>query len=403
MSSRSKLPRGTRARAAPGRLLVCAVATALACGGPGKAAEYLVRPGDVLALMFVGGPNASYSIPVEIDGVAWFPIIGGVLVSGLSMADIRSQVADAYSATSISDDAAQLLRPNQVHVGIAEYRPVYIGGAFGQPAVIDYRPGLTLRQALTMAGSQQASTETASDTTERIKALTYEMGRIEARIWRLRTILGEAAPDEFQELFAQRSPEVQRLASLERSMVGALEAEKNRQLKTLQDEIQRADGRIDVLLAQREIEVEAQRLDDELAKNLRLAPASQVADARRAALTSATRVLQLDVEVEAARSRLTELKALESELSAGGPSDSWSELADQVALYYQTEAELVALRSSALVSDEAIATHVVITRDTGDTIQTTVEDGARVLLPGDVVELVAEGASQPYAEASGDL
>ena len=109
--------------------------------------------------MFVGA-DTSYSIPVEIDGVAWFPIIGAVPVSGLSLADVRTQVADAYSATSISFDiggSAQLLRPNQVHVGVAEYRPVYVGGSLGQPVVLDYRPGLTLRQALTLAGSRQGS------------------------------------------------------------------------------------------------------------------------------------------------------------------------------------------------------------------------------------------------------
>jgi polysaccharide export outer membrane protein len=393
-----------RARALSGGLLVGALA-ALACGAPARAAEYHVRPGDVLSLMFVGGPDASYSIPVEIDGTAWFPIIGGVPVSGLSMAEIRSQVADAYSATSISDAAgsAQLLRPNQVHVGVAQYRPVYVGGAFGQPVIVDYRPGLTLRQALALAGAEQTSAETASDATERIQALTYEMARIEARIWRLRTVLGEASPDEFQEAFGLRSPEVQRLASLERSVVEALESEKARQLTTLRDEIQRTEGRIEALQAQREIELETQRLDDELAKNLRLAPASQVADARRAALTSATRVLQIDVEIETARSRLTELRAMEGELAVGTASATWSELADQVALYHQTEAELSALRSSALVTDQAIATRVVITRDTGETIQTTVDDSAQALLPGDVVELVAEGASQPYAGESGDL
>jgi polysaccharide export outer membrane protein len=322
------------------------------------------------------------------------------------MTEVRSQVADAYSATSISSDvggSTQLLRPNQVFVGVAQYRPVYVGGYLSQPLVIDYRPGLTLRQALTLAGSRQGSPETRSDTTERIKTLTYELGRIEARIWRLRAILGEASPDEFQEVFGSRPPEVQRLASLERSMVQALGAEKDREHKVLQDEIQRTEGRIDVLLAQREIELEAQRLDDELAKNLRLAPASQVADARRAALTSATRVLQLDVEIESARSRLTELKALESELTIGADSEGWSTLADQFALYYQTEAELSALRSSMLISDEVVVTQVVITRDTGETIRTTVDDSTQTLLPGDVVEVVAEAGSQPYAAGSGDL
>jgi polysaccharide biosynthesis/export protein len=404
MSSTSGLAGRSRARAALGHL-VRAVAAGLALGAPAGAVEYRVRPGDVLSLMFVGA-DTSYSVPVEIDGVAWFPIIGAVPVSGLSLADVRTQVADAYSATSISFDiggSAQLLRANQVHVGVAEYRPVYVGGSLGQPVVLDYRPGLTLRQALTLAGSRQGSPGSESDGAERVEALTYELGRIEARIWRLRTVLGEASQEEFEEAFGARSPEVQRLASLERSMVGALEAEKERQHQVLRDEFQQTEGRIAALVAQRAIELEAQRLDDDLANNLRLAPASQVADARRAALASATRVLQLDVEIEGARSRLTELKAEEGAVTTGEASDSWSALADEVALYYKTEAELSALRSSTFVGNDGAGMAVVITRDTGEAIRTTVDDATQVILPGDVIELVAESTSPPYAPDSGDL
>ena len=133
---------------------------------------------------------------------------------------------------------------------------------------------------------------------------------------------------------------------------------------------------------------------------MRLAPASADRRGATAALTSATRVLQLDVEIESARSRLTELRALESEVTVGAASDVWSALADQIALYYKTGAELSALRSSTLIGDEAIATHVVITRDTGETIHTTADDVAQVLLPGDVIELVAESASEAYATES---
>ena len=398
----SSLEPAGRTRAHPAldqlRRLVCAVATGLICAAPATAAEYLVRPGDVLSLKFIGGSDSSYSIPVEIDGLAWFPIIGGLPVSGLNMAEVRRQVADAYAVTSVSFGAggsAELLRPNQVHVGVAQYRPVYVGGSLGQPVVIDYRPGLTLRQALTLAASRQASPETASDVTERIEALTYEKGRIEARIWRLRAVLGEASPDEFQKVFGSRSPDVRQIASLERSVVEALEGERQREHRALQDEIRRTEGRIAVLLAQREIELEVQQIDDKLAENMRLAPTSEVADARRAALTSATRVLQLDVQIESARSRLSELKVLEGEVMVDGAGERWSALADQLALYHKTEAELLALRSSALVPDDEPPTQVVITRDTGETIHTTVGDATQALLPGDVIDLVTESPVAP--------
>jgi hypothetical protein len=90
-------------------------------------------------------------------------------------------------------------------------------------------------------------------------------------------------------------------------------------------------------------------------------------------------------------------------VTTGEASDSWSALADEVALYYKTEAELSALRSSTFVGKEAAGMEVVITRDTGEAIRTTVDDATQIILPGDVIELVAESTSPPYAPDSGDL
>ena len=390
----------------------CALLASVFVATPSRSVEYRVGAGDVLSVTFIGN-GTNYTVPVETDGTAWFPIIGAVPVAGLTMTELRAQAADAYSLSSISFDQdvpARLLHPEQVQIGVAEYRPVYIDGAIDPPAVVEFRPGLTVRQALTVAGSRQASSATPSSrATERIESLIYELARIKARIWRLRTILGDATPQEFEEAFASRPAPVREFASLELSLLSDLEDDQVRRREVVESGIARAESRIQALITQKDNEEEVRRQDDEIAQNLvdlserGLAPASRIAEARRAALTSATRVLQLDVQIENARERLAELQIEAEELTDPADAEAWSVLADQLALYYEIAAELAALRTSTFVAeDDPSPTAVVITRASGETIETTVDESPP-LLPGDVVELRPADTVRPYglgAEAS---
>src|SRR5262249_58275355 len=45
-----------------------------------------------------------------------------------------------------------ILAPNDVDIIIAEYRPVYLNGDVAKPGEQPYRPGLTVRQAIALAG-----------------------------------------------------------------------------------------------------------------------------------------------------------------------------------------------------------------------------------------------------------
>ena len=121
-----------------------------------SAEEYLLQPGDTLSLMIVGAPEMSRTIPIEMDGTAWFPVIGEIAVGETSLKDVRERVAQAYSATGIAqptgpDRFPEFVQPSQVYVGIEEYRPIYVTGDLLQPRTIDFRPGLTLRQVIALA------------------------------------------------------------------------------------------------------------------------------------------------------------------------------------------------------------------------------------------------------------
>ena len=170
--------------------LVCAGMLALGAPRTATAAEYLLQPGDVLSLMIVGAPELTQRVPVEMDGEAWFPVIGGIPVAGTSLKDVRQRVSEAYSATGVNlasgvESVPQLVRPNQVHVTMAEYRPVFVTGELLQPRTIEFRPGLTLRQAVAMAGTSEVPQAEVGAERERIAALVIDLSRIQARIWSL--------------------------------------------------------------------------------------------------------------------------------------------------------------------------------------------------------------------------
>ena len=375
-------------------------------GSAATAADLRLGAGDTLSLTFIGESNQTFPVPVEVDGSGWFPVIGAVPVAGLSLADVRAIVAEAYSASTITFDPAQPPRrvsPDQVFLSVQQYRPIYVSGEVGLPVVIDFRPGLSVQQALAIAGSQQALAGNAATAPDRVTTLGYELARIESRIWRIRTILGETTEEEFAAFFESRSPRQKELASLEIAHLRAREAARVREAEVLEAGIERARDFIAALDAQKVNEEAAKQLDDEVAANIMalsergLVRASQTVEARQAALASATRLLQLETQIEAAWLRLFELEAQAETLSETAEAGMYAELADELVRYQATLSELSALQSAAAMAqmeEASVASRVRITRDTGETLDVGTEDTQVVLLPGDVLNVLLEAQTQ---------
>jgi polysaccharide export outer membrane protein len=375
-------------------------------GSAATAAELKLGAGDTLSLTFIGENNQTFPVPVEVDGNGWFPVIGAVPVAGMSLADVRAIVAEAYSASSITFDPNQpprRLSPEQVFLSVGQYRPIYVSGEVGLPVVIDFRPGLSVQQALTIAGSQQALERGAGTGPDRVTTLGYELARIESRIWRLRTILGESTEEEFKAFFESRSPRQRELAELEIANLRARDAARDREAEVLEAGIERARNWIAALDAQKANEEEAKRLDDEVAANIMalsergLVRASQTVEARQAALASATRLLQLESQIENAWLRLFELEAQAETLAISAEAGMYAELADELVRYQGTLAELSALQTAAAMAqmqEATVASRVLITRDTGEILEVGTEDTEVTLLPGDVLKVLLESQTQ---------
>ena len=133
-----------------------------------KAEEYRLAPGDVLRVMIVGNRELTLDVPIEMDGFAWFPLVGPIVAGGETLRDVRSRTAEAYVSMSLSrpvvagSDLSEFLVESQVHVTVASYRPIYITGDVGTVHEIPYRNGMTIRHLLALASGAPPSQDTSS-------------------------------------------------------------------------------------------------------------------------------------------------------------------------------------------------------------------------------------------------
>lgn len=123
---------------------------------PRTSSRVPLAPGDVLSVR-VGAWNIVESryeewggvggeVTVQIDGTIHLPLAGAVKAAGRSTSAIAAELADEMLVHT------GLATPPSVTVSIASRRPIYIGGDVTAPGEFDFRDGLTVRQAIALAG-----------------------------------------------------------------------------------------------------------------------------------------------------------------------------------------------------------------------------------------------------------
>lgn len=122
------------------------------------AKDYLIQAGDTLELSVAGAPELRQRIPVNVQGVASFPLVGDIEAAGKSLKEVRSKVQETLPTkefrlrTSEGREIPVIVSPQAIDVVIVEYRPVYLNGDVSKPGEVAYRPGLTVRQAIALGG-----------------------------------------------------------------------------------------------------------------------------------------------------------------------------------------------------------------------------------------------------------
>ena len=133
------------------RLVLLLVVLGIFCGAlPGHAQAqtdnrvYHLGQGDKLRITVFGEDDLSGEFDVGADGDVSMPLIGQIPAVGLSLVDLEDEIVkklkDGY-----------LLNP-QVSVEVLNFRPFYIIGEVNNPGSYPYVSGMTMLNAVALAG-----------------------------------------------------------------------------------------------------------------------------------------------------------------------------------------------------------------------------------------------------------
>ncbi|MEX0760809.1 MAG: polysaccharide biosynthesis/export family protein [Tistlia sp.] len=161
-------------------LLLCG-GLAAACAGTGGGGEpllaaldikesYKLSAGDRLRINVYGQSDVSGEFEVDSGGTISYPLLGPVEVKGRTIAQVADTITERLDADFIADP--------RVNVEVVNFRPFFILGEVNAPGQYPFASGLTVRQAIALAGgyTRRASTsgiEVIRQTEE--GSVTYEV------------------------------------------------------------------------------------------------------------------------------------------------------------------------------------------------------------------------------------
>jgi polysaccharide biosynthesis/export protein ExoF len=201
--------------------------TALAASPGG--ADYRLDVGDKLRVKVFEWRSATGDVhewtpltaeyDVGADGAISMPLAGSLKASGLTI----DQLADAIS-NQLQSKLGLTIRP-QASIDIVKYRPFYILGDVNKPGEYPYRPGLTVLEAISVAGGRYRVNDPALvlNASGDLRVLRLQYNRLLAQRARLQAELNDAnamtVPPELQR--QQNDPEVAQLIQSEQAQFSA--------------------------------------------------------------------------------------------------------------------------------------------------------------------------------------
>ncbi|SFV30135.1 polysaccharide biosynthesis/export family protein [Hyphomicrobium facile] len=234
------------------------------------AADYTLDTGDKVRIAVHDWPDLSGEFNVTATGTIFLPLVGEVPVKGLT----ASQVA-----TKVATELQQRQKLNDIPSATTEiviFRPFYVLGDVQSPGAFPFKPGLTVMQAVSVAGGYYRLVDVASLRLERdaiaakgdIDVLQTRMKQLLARQIRLAAEQSGAKdlvfPSEWSKLDST-SPEA-RLVAEERAIFATNNDSFEQRKSTFDRFHQIYEGEVTSIKAQIESEREQYRsVQDELA------------------------------------------------------------------------------------------------------------------------------------------
>jgi protein involved in polysaccharide export with SLBB domain len=120
-------------------------------GLPPPSEKTAVGAGDIFTLQIVGEKDLPTEFQVASDGTAQVPFLQKIQVAGLEPQDIAKMVREQLIARKFLVDPVVIVQVREYHS-----RTVILLGQVAKPGSFPLTPGLTLMQAISMAGGLTA-------------------------------------------------------------------------------------------------------------------------------------------------------------------------------------------------------------------------------------------------------
>ena len=204
-------------------------------------ADYRLAPGDRLTIVVYDQPQLSGQFIVDGGGGILLPLVGGVSLSGLTLAEAQKLIQDRFADGVLVQPA--------VSVRITEFRPIFVTGNVRKPGSYRFMIGESVKAAIASAGGEglpleQPQSVAMSDyitTGERVRQLEaihaillMRKARLEAQRdgnenFVMPTLIGLSPRNvDFDLAYSAESDTFSRLAELYSSQVQALQNQRPR-------------------------------------------------------------------------------------------------------------------------------------------------------------------------------
>jgi polysaccharide export outer membrane protein len=400
-------------------------------------AEYRLSAGDVLEISVVGLREMRENIAINVDGQAFFPLLGPIHAAGMSLPELQQKIRQQLPAkvfrrrTEDGKESQVALSPDEITIAIAEYRPIYLDGDVAKSGAIPYRAGMRVRQAIALAGGFDTTRFRgkdpfleSADFRADYYSLWTEFAKQQARVSRLKAELAGKAELERQG-FTEAPITKSTLAQIEDLEARELTA-RNEDYAKEKDHYQRAINeqakRVDALSEDAKKEKEGAAADaadfDDLRERFRngIIPMMRLSDARRFTLYSVSQFLQTSAMLAQAQREGQELSRSLQKVDDHRRIGLLNELQNaEVALETiraRLQADADKLMYTGLVKSQLVRgvggePRVNIFRDANGVRQVLTADVDAELMPGDVVEIALRlealsGTAQPDTLAAGN-
>jgi polysaccharide biosynthesis/export protein ExoF len=373
------------------------------------AGDYRLGVSDRVKIKVQEWPDLGGEYTVTPDGVISLPMIGNIDAVGLRLNDLAKEISDRLQRRY--EGAERILAA----IEIAQYRPFAILGDVQKPGQYPYRPGLTVLEAISIAGGYyrpelgllRLGRDVALATGE-INTQDVKLNGLIAHEARLSAVLDgrEDIPLPPELVKLKDDPAVSRIMKNEQAAL-ALENETRRSDRAAlerinllyQNEIGSLRGQVQALSEEKEsIGTQLNQLRSMAARGLALSPTvfalersfAQVANEQMSAETA---IVTANENITLAEQRINQLQQERNRLNSKDLQQTRDEIAEtrakiETATLLLQEAQTGApAEARERLSQDGERPHFVILRRDGDTMRQVVADETTLVAADDVIKV----------------